>query len=592
MHSETAAGDGIDPAARGCRICAGALELRHRGGLRRVAPDALAPAEHRRGQHGGFWRCHECGTVQQPSLPRGEALHGLYRQMRDDAYLAEESGRRASVRRLLDVLAPHAATGRLLDVGAGHGLMLDEARRRGFDVIGLELSATAAAHAREILGLTVHEQTLEAAELEPGSFDAIVLTDVFEHVSDPLAVLARCHELLAPGGALMLSTPDPSSRTARLAGARWWSLLAAHHCLVPRRTVRELIAACGLVAVDERRFVRVFSLSYWLAGLAGRGGAARAAGALATVVPPGIVLSAALGDDRTYVARRVEVRKPQRPLVTPRGGEHFVAAVIPAHQAQATIARVADELPVAAIDRALVVDDASSDETVAVALEAGLEVLVHPVNRGYGANQKTCYVRAALDGADIVVMVHGDNQYDPSLIPEMTREIELGVADVVIGSRMLQDRAIAGGMPRWKWVGNRALTWVENRGFRRHFSEYHTGYRAFSMEILDQIAFLRNADGFVFDQEIIAQLIASGARIVELAIPTRYFLEASSVSFRESVRYGLRTLALLARYRADARRPWALLRRPAAPPAHRRAGQRGLRLDRSTLPRAGSGPAR
>ena len=233
------------------------------------------------------------------------------------------------------------------------------------------------------------------------------------------------------------------------------------------------------------------------------------------------------------------------------------------------------------------------DATVDAALAAGLEVLVHPVNRGYGANQKTCYVRAALDGADIVVMVHGDNQYDPGLIPAMTREIEAGAADAVIGSRLLQDRAIAGGMPRWKWVGNRALTWVENRAFHRSFSEYHTGYRAFSVEMLDRIAFLRNADGFVFDQEIFAQLIASGARIVELAIPTRYFLEASSVSFPESVRYGLRTLVVLMRFRADGRRPWALLRRPAAAPGRARRGRGGRTLPpRTGTPRQTPGAAR
>ncbi len=189
---------------------------------------------------------------------------------------------------------------------------------------------------------------------------------------------------------------------------------------------------------------------------------------------------------------------------------------------------------------------------------------MHPVNRGYGANQKTCYVRAALDGADVVVMVHGDNQYDPSLVAEMVKPIEEGRADVVIGSRLLQDETIAGGMPRWKWVGNRALTWVENRAFRRSFSEYHTGYRAFSVDFLRTIAFLRNDDGFVFDQEIFAQIVAADARVVELAIPTRYFLEASSVSFSRSVEYGLRTLAVLARFRLDERRGrWLLLRRPA-----------------------------
>jgi glycosyltransferase involved in cell wall biosynthesis len=241
-----------------------------------------------------------------------------------------------------------------------------------------------------------------------------------------------------------------------------------------------------------------------------------------------------------------------------------VHVVLPAYNAERTVDRVAESLPVEAADRALLVDDASADRTEEVALDAGFEVLVHPRNRGYGANQKTCYSRAALDGADIVVMVHADNQYDGSLVAQMIGPIEAGEADVVIGSRLLEDDAISGGMPRWKWIGNRALTWIENRSFRRDFSEYHTGYRAFSVSFLRTVPFLRNSDGFVFDQEMFAQIVAADARVVELDIPTRYFLEASSVSFWRSVEYGLRTLGVLARFRLDERRRrWLMLRTPA-----------------------------
>jgi glycosyltransferase involved in cell wall biosynthesis len=251
--------------------------------------------------------------------------------------------------------------------------------------------------------------------------------------------------------------------------------------------------------------------------------------------------------------------------VTDRGGQQKVHIVLPAYNAARTIPLVAAALPRHAADRALLVDDASPDETSTVALREGFHVLRHPANRGYGANQKTCYTRAAIDGADIVVMVHADNQYDPALVADMVRPIEEGFADVVIGSRLLEDETIAGGMPRWKWIGNRLLTGLENRGFRRRFSEYHTGYRAFSIDVLRAIPFHRNSDGFVFDQEIFAQIVARDARVVELAIPTRYFLEASSVSFFTSVAYGLRTLSVLARYRLDERRgKWPLLRPPAA----------------------------
>jgi SAM-dependent methyltransferase len=548
-----------------CRICAERLELVCRGSQVEATPEGFAPSGHSLGAHGDLYRCVECGTVQQPSLP-AERLHDLYRRMRDDRDLVEEEGRRRAARRLLDLLAPHVPSGRLLDVGCGHGLLLDEARGRGYDVLGIELSQDGARHAREVLGLPVLQTPLEQSGLEPRSFDVIVMTDVFEHLADPLAALEQCCELLAPGGALMLTTPDPSSLTARIAGRRWWSFLLAHRCLVPRATVRELLLAEGLIATAEHRYVRVFSLGYWLDGLAERqGGLGRLLHRVSTVLPRRAMLAAAMGDDRTYIARRIDVLQPERRIVTDRGGRLKVHAVIPAHNAERTIERVAQALPVEALDRALVVDDASGDGTIAAALAAGLEVLPHPTNRGYGANQKTCYVRAALDGADIVVMVHGDNQYDPALVSRMTHPIEQGEADVVIGSRLLEDKAIAGGMPRWKWIGNRALTSVENFGFRRRYSEYHTGYRAFSTRFLRSVAFLRNSDGFVFDQEIFAQMIAGEARVIELAIPTRYFLEASSVPFGESVRYGLRTLLVLVRFRLDPRRRrWTLLRRPAA----------------------------
>ena len=171
-------------------------------------------------------------------------------------------------------------------------------------------------------------------------------------------------------------------------------------------------------------------------------------------------------------------------------------------------------------------------------------------------------MRALRDGADVIVMVHADNQYDPGLVAEMAAPILAGEADIVIGSRLLDDRAIAGGMPRWKWLGNRLLTGIENRAFGVRFSEYHTGYRAFSAEFLRSIPFLRNSDDFVFDQEIFAQMLARGARVREIPIPTRYFHEASSVDFVTSLRYAFKTLWVLGRFRLDRR--WALLRRPAA----------------------------
>ena len=553
------------PPAIACRVCRGQLMPARPAGGVRGAPLDLAPTCHRPGAHAELERCHECGTVQQPSLPRGRALRDLYRRSRDDHYLEEEEGRRRTARRLLHLLGPVAPGARLLEVGCGPGLLLDEARKSGFDVLGLEPSSHAAAHARDRLGLAVREEALEEAQLG-GGFDAVVMADVLEHLDDPVDAIDRCAALLAPDGALLIATPDPASATARLARGRWWAYLPAHACLLPRVTLRELVAATGLVLTHDGPLVRSFSTGYWAAGLAERGGPRGSAlAALARRLPRRPLLSLSLGDERVVVARRAPVLAPARPRGADRGGPVKVHVVLPAFDARLTVGRVAEALPAAAADRALLVDDASRDGTSEAALAAGLEVVRHPVNRGYGANQKTCYVRAALDGADVVVMVHADNQYDPALVADMAAPIAAGEADVVIGSRLLTDRAISGGMPRWKWVGNRALTWVENRGFRRRYSEYHTGYRAFSVDFLRSIPFLRNSDDFVFDQEIFAQVIAAGARVVELSIPTRYFLEASSVSFRASVVYGLKTLVVLARFRADGRRQsWPLLRRPAA----------------------------
>jgi len=553
-----------------CGICQGPVELFLHGRAGAAAPGAFSPTCHAPGEHGDLYRCRHCATVQQPSLPAGDDLAERYRAMHDDAYLAEEAGRRATANRLLDLVARHRPGGRLLEVGCGHGLLLDEARRRGYETLGLELSAGAAAYARATLGLDVREERLEdLAPEEP--FDAIVLADVIEHLDDPVGALDRLAELLAPGGVLCVVTPDPSSPTARLAGSRWWGYLPAHTYLLPRMTLRELLGARGLVVSADVPLVRTFTLGYWMQGLGERLPFALPAGRLDRPV------SLSLGDERVVLAHRVEVVRAPEPRMRDRGGDRRVLVVLPAYNAAATVHQVASEMPADAADGALLVDDASTDATCEAATAAGFDVLRHPANRGYGANQKSCYVRAALDDYDVVVMVHADNQYDPALVPEIARPVLEGRADVVLGSRLLEDRAILGGMPRWKWVGNRMLTAIENAAFRRAFAEYHTGYRAFSVDFLRSIAFLRGSDGFVFDQETIAQAVATGARVEEIPIPTRYFLEASSVSFRTSVEYGLRTLYVLARFRlAERGRRWA----PLAPPAARLAPRREPALER------------
>ena len=226
-----------------------------------------------------------------------------------------------------------------------------------------------------------------------------------------------------------------------------------------------------------------------------------------------------------------------------------VVVVMPAYNAGRTLKLTYEELPKESVSLVILVDDGSRDQTPEIARELGLEIFVHDKNYGYGANQKTCYTEALKAGADIVVMVHPDYQYDPTLVPKMIEPIVKGEADLVLGSRLKGGgSAIAQGMPWWKYISNRFLTGVENVCFGLHLSEYHTGYRAFNREALEAVNFRMNSDGFVFDQEIIAQAVSAGMRIGEIAVPVRYFAEASSASFFASCVYGLKILWVVTRY--------------------------------------------
>jgi glycosyltransferase involved in cell wall biosynthesis len=226
-----------------------------------------------------------------------------------------------------------------------------------------------------------------------------------------------------------------------------------------------------------------------------------------------------------------------------------VVVVMPAYNAGRTLKLTYEELPKESVNLVILVDDGSRDQTLEIARELGLEIFVHDKNYGYGANQKTCYTEALKAGADIVVMVHPDYQYDPTLVPKMIEPIVKGEADLVLGSRLKGGgSAIAQGMPWWKYISNRFLTGVENVCFGLRLSEYHTGYRAFNREALETVNFRMNSDGFVFDQEIIAQAVSAGMHIGEIAVPVRYFAEASSASFFASCVYGLKILWVVTRY--------------------------------------------
>ena len=227
-----------------------------------------------------------------------------------------------------------------------------------------------------------------------------------------------------------------------------------------------------------------------------------------------------------------------------------VVVVMPAYNAAKTIERTYADIPAGIVDHVILVDDVSQDETVEIAQRLGIEVVVHIQNRGYGGNQKTCYLHALAADADIVVMLHPDYQYDSRLVPDLIRPIIERRADLVLGSRLLGD-PLAGGMPLYKFISNRFLTICENLVLRQHLSECHTGFRAYSRRMLETIPFVLNSDDFVFDSQVIVQAVAFGFQIAEIAVPTRYFKEASSVNFQRSVVYGLATLKTLLEYIFD-----------------------------------------
>lgn len=228
-----------------------------------------------------------------------------------------------------------------------------------------------------------------------------------------------------------------------------------------------------------------------------------------------------------------------------------VVVVMPAYNAARTLRTTHEEVMAqGVVDRVIVVDDASRDETVRIARTLPqTNVIVHPSNQGYGANQKTCYRAALAEGADIVIMVHPDYQYTPKLIPAMVALIGSGLYHCVLGSRILGGHAVRDGMPWWKYVANRALTFWSNAWMHAKLSEYHTGYRAFSRELLEKIPFEANSDDFVFDNQMLAQILWMGYTIAEVSCPTRYFPEASSINFRRSVRYGLGCVATAVLFR-------------------------------------------
>ncbi len=232
-------------------------------------------------------------------------------------------------------------------------------------------------------------------------------------------------------------------------------------------------------------------------------------------------------------------------------GRKKIVVVMPAYNAEKTLLATYREIPKGLVDRVILVDDASRDETSRLAKELGLDVITHGENQGYGGNQKTCYRAALRKGADIIIMLHPDYQYTPKLIPAMAAILDTGDFDVVLGSRILGGRALAGGMPLYKYVSNRFLTFAQNLIMGAKLSEYHTGYRAYTRRVLESIPFEENSNDFVFDNQMLCQILYKDYRISEVTCPTKYFAEASSINFARSLKYGIGCLLNAVGFRLD-----------------------------------------
>lgn len=255
----------------------------------------------------------------------------------------------------------------------------------------------------------------------------------------------------------------------------------------------------------------------------------------------------------------------ERPMLN----EKKIIVVLPAYNASKTLKQTYDEIPQDIVDEVLLVDDYSADETVPLAETLGIETILHERNYGYGRNQKTCYTEALRRDADIVVMVHPDYQYTPKLITAMVSMIAYGVYDVVLGSRIIGGGALKGGMPIYKYLSNRFLTAFQNLLLGSKLSEFHTGYRAFSREVLEGLSLHRNSDNFVFDNEMLAQILFFGYRVGEISCPTKYFEGASSIDLANSVVYGLGVLRTTLMFRAQ---KWGMGRFGLFNPTDRRTG--------------------
>ncbi|MFH1459916.1 MAG: methyltransferase domain-containing protein [Candidatus Omnitrophota bacterium] len=499
-------------------------------------------------------KCVTCGLVFVPQGENADKILTQYQEMIDEKYLEEESGRRRTARLVLKKLEIYKKRGSaLLDVGCSTGFFLDEARKKGWEVSGVELSRWAVQFARDKLGLEVKPTTLKQAKLPGNFYDVIVLHDTIEHILDPRNLLIEIRRILKPRGVVYINTPDIESIASRLLRAKWWGINQHHLFYFSKKTLNKLLDAAGFKSCRWGLYARSFSGKYWLERTRPYSKIiylilrffSRISGLEKLLININfrdqIEVFAVKRRSLEYLSEletdSQDIRKKMKTVV-----------VLPAYNAAKTLKATYDDIPKDITDEIILVDDASTDATVLIAKELGIKTYVHKRNQGYGANQKTCYKKALELGADIVVMIHPDYQYDPRVVPDLIAPIQSGQADAVFGSRMLKGGALIGGMPLWKHNVNILLTALSNVILKTYLSEYHSGFRAYSAQFLKNVKFNDNADSFVFDFEIIVQAIINYCKIEEIPIRTRYFDEASSIKLWPAIIYGLGILKTLLKY--------------------------------------------
>jgi len=475
--------------------------------------------------------------------------------MEDLLYLQEEAGRRRSARCSLKLLRKFKPSGKLLEIGCATGFLLSEAEGLGFQAYGVEISEWAVNYARDTLKLkNIFCGNLEEAQFPPAYFDVVILKDVIEHLPDPKNILIQIRRILKPDGLICINTPDIASLPSRILRARWWGIKQEHLYYFTKKTIYQILRVCGFAPVKCENSIRFFSFRYCLERLeiynSGFSKLVKFLGGWFLKRPQ--LLKINFGDQIEIYARKARkleyLEELENPELSNENKNEKVVAVLPAYNAALTLKRTVKDIPADVVNEIILVDDASRDNTVEEALALGLKVFVHKKNQGYGANQKTCYREALAAGADIVVMVHPDYQYDPKVIGEIIAPIKQGRADAVFGSRMMKGGALLGGMPLWKHNANILLTALENVVFGIYLSEYHSGFRAYSSRVLKAIDFNANHNGFIFDTEIITQIVMHNFRIEEIPIRTRYFEEASTIKLWPSLWYGLGIIKTLFKY--------------------------------------------